>query len=147
MRISRISTVVIAGLLFALPATAGMTACTMTYGLKGWSVFYKEYKGSGSVTCENGQKAHVNIVTKGGGLTLGKSEIDHGTGIFSAVKDINEIFGTYVALDGHAGITKSAEGWAMTKGEVSLALAGQGRGFDIGFSIGGFTIQRKIKGK
>jgi hypothetical protein len=59
------------------------------------------------------------------------------------VKGVSEIFGTYVAADGHAGATKSAEGWAMTKGEVSLALSGTGRGFDLGFAFSGFTIQRK----
>jgi hypothetical protein len=64
-------------------------------------------------------------------------------GAFSGVKDISEIFGTYFAVDGHAGAPKSAEGRAMTKGKVSLALRGTGRGFDLGFSFGAFTIERK----
>ena len=75
-------------------------------------------------------------------MTLGKSEIDNGRGRFTQVKDISEIFGTYVAVDGHAGATKSVEGWAMSKGEVSLALSGRGRGFDLGVAIGAFTIER-----
>ena len=143
MSISRILAAASASLLFALPAAAKMTTCKMTYSLKGWSVFYKEYKGSGTVSCQNGQRASVSVVAKGGGVTFGKSEIDNGMEAFSEVKDISEIFGTYVALDGHAGATRSAEGWAMTKGEVSLALYGKGRGFDFGFSVGGFTIERK----
>ena len=75
-------------------------------------------------------------------MTFGKSEIDNGRGIFSKVKDISEIFGTYVAADVHVGATKSVEGWVMSKGEVSLALSGKGRGFDLGFSFGTFTIKR-----
>lgn len=128
---------------FSLPATAEMTSCKLAYGLKGWSIFYKNYTGSGRVTCQNGQSVDVDIVAKGGGLTIGKSVVDHGIGAFSEVKSIREIFGTYLAISGHAGATKSVEGWAMTKGEVSLALSGQGRGFDLGFSVGGFTILKK----
>ena len=30
----------------------------------------------------------------------------------------------------------------MTKGEVSLALSSKGRGFDPGFALGAFTIER-----
>ena len=117
--------------------------CKFTYDLKGWSLFYKEYKGAGVVACQNGQRANVNIVAKGGGLTIGKSEIENGTGVFSEVKSIHEVFGTYASIDVHAGATKSVEAWALTKGEVSLALFGKGRGFDLGFSFGGFTIKRK----
>jgi hypothetical protein len=129
-------------LAFLSPPAAGMTTCRMTYDLKGWSFFYKKYDGRGFVRCRNGQRANVRIVARGGGLTLGKSEIDDGRGRFTQVKDISEIFGTYVAVDGHAGATKSVEGWAMTKGEVSLAISGKGRGFDLGFSLGAFTIER-----
>jgi hypothetical protein len=132
-----------AALLVASPATAQMTTCRMVYNLKGWSFLYKEYKGSGTVTCANGESASVRIVARGGGITFGKSEILGGEGTFTEVKGVSEIFGTYVAADGHAGATKSAEGWAMTKGEVSLALSGTGRGFDLGFAFSGFTIQRK----
>jgi hypothetical protein len=143
MSISRILATASASLLLALPATAAMTSCKMTYSIKGWSAFYKGYKGNGSVTCQNGQRASVSVVTRGGGVTFGRSEIDNGAGAFSGVKDISEIFGTYFAVDGHAGATKSAEGRAMTKGKVSLALRGTGRGFDLGFSFGAFTIERK----
>jgi hypothetical protein len=129
--------------LFAVPAAAEMMSCRLTYTLRGWSFIYKQYKGTGTVTCENGQKAHVAIETKGGGMTVGKSEIDDGKGVFSEVKDISEIFGTYVSASGNAGATKSGEAWAMTKGEISLALTGTGRGFDIGLSFGAFTIEPK----
>ncbi len=101
---------------------------------------YKEYKGTGHVTCRNGQQANVAIVSRGGGFTMGKSEIDNGSGVISEVKDINEVYGTYVFLEGHAGATKSVEGLVMTKGEVSLVLTGSGRGFDLGVTLGAFTI-------
>jgi hypothetical protein len=143
MRIAHIMAATVAFLLFAAPAVAGMTTCRMTYTLKGWSFIYKQYKGTGTVTCANGESAAVKIVTRGGGLTAGKSEIDRGKGSFTEVKNIDEVFGTYASANAGAGATRSGEGWAMTKGEISLALAGTGRGFDLGVSFGSFTIQRQ----
>ena len=143
MKIVRNLAAVAAVLLAALPASAGMTACKLQYSLKGWSFIYKQYKGSGTVTCENGQSAEVSIVTRGGGLTVGKSEIENGKGVFSEVKDIAEVFGTYVSASAGAGATKSVEAQAMTKGEISLAISGTGRGMEIGVAFGSFTIERK----
>jgi hypothetical protein len=131
-----------ASLLLAYPATADMTKCKLVYDLKGWSFFYSTYKGTGTVRCRNGQSAKVGLRLHAGGATAGKSEINGGKGWFSEVKDISEVFGTYVSLEGHAGATRSGEGRAMTKGEVSLSLSGTGRGFDLGVAIGGFTISR-----
>jgi hypothetical protein len=37
---------------------------------------------------------------------------------------------------------KSSGAQAMTKGEVSLGLAGTGRGWELGISFGKFTITR-----
>ena len=60
----------------ALPAGANQyTKCEMTFNLKGWSFIYKTMKGTGKVTCANGQSATVAIETHAGGLTAGKSEI------------------------------------------------------------------------
>ena len=142
MRIAWILGAATAAFLVASPALAGMTTCRMNYNLKGWSLFYKQYDGTGTVTCENGQSATVQIKVRGGGLTIGKSEISGGVGRFTGVTGIDEIYGTYAAVDGHAGATKSAEAWAMTKGEISLALSGTGRGFDLGIALTGFTIKR-----
>ncbi len=128
-------------MLAAYPATASMMTCKLTYNLEGWSIIYKQYSGDGFVSCSNGQRAKVSIVSRSGGLTIGKSEINNGKGVFSKVKNINEIYGTYVALDGHAGATKSVEARVMTKGIISLALWGRGRGFDLGASIGAFSIE------
>jgi len=115
--------------------------CEMKFDLKGWSAFYKTAKGNGTITCDNGQTARVALKTKGGGITFGKSEIIGGTGKFSGARSIDELFGSYAQSEAHAGAGKSAGVQAMTKGEVSLALKGTGRGVDLGFSFGKFTIK------
>jgi hypothetical protein len=123
--------------------TKNTTTCKMDYTLKGWSAFYKTASGAGTITCENGQTASVKISAKGGGLTAGKSEIRDGHGKFSEVADIKELFGSYANGAVSAGAVKSSEAQAMTKGEVSLALAGHGTGVDLGISFGKFTITRR----
>jgi hypothetical protein len=119
-----------------------LSSCTMKYKLSGFSLAYKQYDGSGEISCSNGQRAQVKLASKGLGFTIGKSEIS-GTGVFSGVNDISEIYGTFVSLDGHAGIAKSVEAQVLTCGEVSLVLTGQGRGVDIGVALGGLTISQK----
>src|SRR6187455_3122980 len=116
--------------------------CTMKFSLSGWSAFYKRADGTGHVTCNNGQTASVKLEARGGGLTAGKSSIENGSGEFSNVKNIDEIFGKYVNAEASAGAVKSSGAQAMTKGEVSLAIAGTGRGWDLGVSFGKFTIKR-----
>ena len=123
-------------------SSPGMTRCEMTFDLKGWSAFYKTAKGTGTIRCDNGQTASVRIKAKGGGITFGKSEVVGGTGKFSEARSIDELFGSYVQSEAHIGAGKSASAQAMTKGEISLALSGTGRGVDIGFAFGKFTIER-----
>ena len=125
------------------PAAFAETQCKMTFTLKSWSAFYKSAKGSGSITCDNGESANVKIKSKGGGLTVGKSEIDEGRGVFSPVESISEVFGSYALAEAHAGAVKSVAAQALTKGEVSLALTGKGEGFDLGAAFGKFTIKRR----
>lgn len=115
--------------------------CRMTFNLRGWSAFYKTSKGDGTITCDNGQTAKVSIRAKGGGITFGKSEVIGGSGKFSAVGSIGEVFGSYAQSEAHAGAGKSADAQALTKGEVSLVLSGTGRGVDVGFAFGKFTIE------
>ena len=114
--------------------------CEMTFSMKGWSAFYKTASGSGAIKCSNGQSMNVKLTAKGGGLTVGKSSIENGQGKFSAVTGINELLGSYVAAEAHAGAVKSAKAQVMTKGEVSLALSGTGRGWDLGIAFGKLTI-------
>ena len=124
------------------PATV---ECTMKFNLKGWSVFYKTAEGSGRVTCNNDENSNVKINVTGGGLTFGQMDIRNGDGTFSDVIHINEIFGTYVAAEAHAGAVKSAQVSVYTKGEISLALAGTGRGMNIGIDFGKLEISRNTK--
>jgi hypothetical protein len=129
-------------LMVQAPAHAGEADCEMRFQLKGWSAFYKTAKGSGTIRCNNGQTMRVTLSAKGGGLTFGKSSITDGKGEFSGVDNISEILGTYVASEAHAGAAKSAKASAMTKGNVSLALAGKGKGWDVGIAFGKFVITR-----
>jgi len=132
------------GLSIEAPARAAQTTvCEMKYTLAGWSAFYKTASGQGTITCDNGQKATVTLSAKGGGLTAGKYRINDGVGKFSEVVDISELFGTYVQGGAEAGAGKASGASAMTKGEVSLALAGHGTGVNLGVSFGKFTITKK----
>ena len=121
---------------------AGPVDCTLRFSVSGWSIFYKTASGTGTVTCSNGQRAAVRIKSKGGGLTVGKSRITNGRGEFSGVRDIGDVFGTYATAEAHAGASKSSKAQVMTKGNVSLALAGTGEGWDLGVAFGKFVISR-----
>ena len=131
------------GILLAFPLQAA-TDCQMVFSMSGWSAFYKTASGTGTITCDNGQKAKVKLTSKGGGITFGKSKIKDAIGKFTEVSSIRELYGTYVQSEAHAGAGKSAKASALTKGDVSLSLAGKGSGVDVGISFGKFTIE-KIK--
>ena len=115
--------------------------CTMTFTLKGWSALYQTASGSGTIHCSNGETLHVKLSAKGGGLTVGKS-VESGHGEFSDVESVNELLGAYAAAQAHAGAVKSAQAQVMTKGEVSLALSGKGRGWELGIAFGELKIER-----
>ncbi|MBI5846909.1 MAG: hypothetical protein HZB31_03020 [Nitrospirae bacterium] len=121
-------------------AEAAETKCKMQFNLRGWSAIYETATGTATITCDNGQSAKVAIDTKGGGLTVGKSRLK-GTGTFSGVSSISELYGAYAKAEAHAGVVKSAGAQVLTKGEVSLALAGTGKGVDLGIAFGRFTIK------
>lgn len=116
--------------------------CTMKFNLTTWSAIYKHAEGSGVVSCENGQSMRVKISAKGGGLTVGKSHIDDGKGEFTDVHKMSDILGTYAQGEASAAAGKSATAQVLTKGNVSLALAGTGEGVSLGISFGGFTISK-----
>jgi hypothetical protein len=121
-------------------AAGANVSCKLSFTMSGWSAFYKTASGSGTIKCSNGQSMNVKLSAKGGGLTFGKSTIEDGRGEFSEVTGINELLGSYVAAEAHAGAVKSAKAQVMTKGEVSLALSGTGRGWDLGIAFGKLTI-------
>ena len=116
--------------------------CDMRFNLTGWSAIYKHAEGSGLITCNNGKSYPVNIVARGGGLTVGKYKIENGKGHFSDVFTANDLFGDYAQGEAHAGVVKSATAQVLTKGTASLALAGSGEGVDLGISFGKFAISR-----
>jgi hypothetical protein len=145
-RFARVMILGACALLAALPtaATAGGTVkCKLRFQMTGWSVFYKESNGSGTIKCSNGQSMRVKLRAKGGGLTVGKSTIDDGHGDFSGVSSINELIGTYASAEASAGAVESAKAQVVTKGEVSLALSGTGSGWDLGVAVGNFIISRR----
>jgi hypothetical protein len=132
--------------LFASGAPAhAETKCTMDFHLEGWSVFYKTSNGGGDITCDNGQKAHVALHTKGGGVTIGAERIGDGYGEFSPVENLDELYGDYANAEAHAGMGKSSDAQVVTKGTVSLALSGKGHGVNVGFAFGKFTISRATR--
>lgn len=116
--------------------------CTMKFSLTGWSAIYKHAEGTGVVTCEGGQSMNVKIEAKGAGLTVGKAHIDDGKGEFTDVHKMSDILGTYAQGEATAAAGKSATAQVLTKGTVSLALAGTGEGVNLGISFGGFTISQ-----
>ncbi len=129
----------------AAPAAqaAGNIDCELHYNLADWSVLYKTASGTGTISCDNGARIPVKITVKGGGLTVGKSKIVDGKGKFSGAYSLNDLIGSYASVEAHAGADKSSNAQVMTKGDVSLALAGTGKGWDLGVGLGKFTIERR----
>ena len=76
--------------------------------------------------------------------TFGKSSIENGQGEFPAPPALEEVLGSYVAAEAHAGAVKSSKAGVMTKGEVSLALSGVGRGWDLGVAFGKLTFRAEV---
>jgi len=134
-------------LLLVLCATPSLAMakidCELRFSMSGWSAFYKRASGTGTVTCDNGQSMRVKITAKGGGLSFGKSRIDDGLGKFTEVYDINDIIGGYATAEAHAGAARSATARIVTKGPISLALSGKGRGWDLGVAFGSFIIEKR----
>lgn len=128
-------------MMLAIPAAAE-TKCEMEFTLSGWSMFYKTASGEGTIECDNGETAKVTLSSKGGGITFGRSKITDGFATFTEVEELDDLLGTYVQAEAHAGAGESAKASAMTKGEVSLSFAGKGEGVDLGISFGKFTIAR-----
>jgi hypothetical protein len=143
MRTIDVMAAAVAVAFFAAPARAELASCELEFNLSGWSLIYKQMKGEGKIRCSNGQTAAVHVSSHGGGFTIGKSDIIDGKGTFSDVKDIGEVFGTYAQATASGSAIEGGQAQVMTKGEISLALSGSGRGWDVGVSIGGFTITKK----
>ncbi|HQU16424.1 MAG: hypothetical protein B7Z66_00340 [Chromatiales bacterium 21-64-14] len=116
--------------------------CKMHFNTTSWSAIYKHMVGTGLVTCANGTSMNVKITSQGVGLTAGKSRINNGVGTFTDVHNINDVLGSYIQGEANAGLMESGSAQVLTKGTVSLALAGSGKGIDLGISVSKFTISR-----
>ncbi|MDF1584398.1 MAG: hypothetical protein P1P78_13975 [Methyloprofundus sp.] len=128
--------------LMSFSFTAKAEECDLKYTMKGWSAFYKTYKGSGVVTCPSGKKANVNLSLQGGGFTFGASEITEGKGKIRGVQSIDDIYGGAFELGGHAGFGKSVEVRWIPRGARTVTLSGKGTGYDLGWSMGSFKISK-----
>lgn len=117
-------------------------SCKLKYNLTGWSLIYKHTTGKGVISCDDGKSRKVHVAAQALGITAGKWKIDDGTGSFNEVHSMDEVLGDYVQASANAGVVKSGEAQVLTKGPVSLALAGGGRGVNLGVDIGKFTISR-----
>lgn len=136
--------IIVCGCLFVSRPAQAKTKCHMDFELRSWSVLYKSGKGTGTITCDNGEVKAVKIRTHGGGFTFGKQDIHYGKGSFTKVSSINDLYGSYAVADAHAGAKKSADAQAMTKGSgISLSLTGTGQGYNFGFAFGRFKISPK----
>lgn len=116
--------------------------CKLAYQVDGWSLIYKHATGTGTVTCNNGKSLPVKITAQAIGLTAGKWEIHDGKGRFSDIHNINDVLGAYAQAEANAGVVKSGSAQVLTKGTVSLALAGTGEGVNLGVDVGRFELSR-----
>ena len=114
--------------------------CTLHYNIAGGGAFYKHSTGSGEVTCSNGQRLAVDIESKAGGLTFGHSSIVDGVGKFTGVTDIHDVIGGYATGEADAGAGNASKAQVVTKGSISLALSGTGKGNTLGVSFGSFIL-------
>jgi len=125
-------------------ADSHLTSCTMAFESTEWALVVEAGNGQGKVTCENGQSADVRIELSGLGAALGEMKIDKGRAVFTNVKSIDEVFGSYTGSGGGGGAIKAGGGAALTKGDVSVVLYGVGRGMDLTpIALEGLTVMRK----
>ncbi len=123
-------------------AAEGDLRCSLNFTSKQWSALYASAVGEGTVTCKDGSSMPVAISAKGVGITAGKWKITEGKGTFTHVSKIEDVLGNYLAVSGDVGVSKAGTAQALTKGKVSLALAGKGEGFDVGIAISAFKISK-----
>jgi len=102
----------------------------------------KEVTLKGTITCAKCGSMKVKISAKGGGITFGKSEVIGGTGRFYGATSVEDCLGSYAQSEAHAGAGKSSDAQALTKGDINLTLVGTGKGVDVGFAFGKFTIEK-----
>lgn len=136
-------------LLVALPALAeeemaeSKIKCEMEFSMKGWAAIYRTASGSGTITCSNGEKIEVVLESRGFGLAAGEAEVSDARGVFSPVAKTEELLGTYIGRSAVAAAGKADAAGAFTKGDVSLAVYGEGKGKGLAAGGAKITIKRK----
>jgi hypothetical protein len=118
----------------------GTVKCTMDFELHSWSAFYKSGKGTGTISCSNGQKSKIKIRSHGGGITFGKFNIANGKGKFSPVHNISELYGKYANVGGEGAAGKARMAASLSKDDIDLDIEGKGTGGGFGFDFSGFRI-------
>lgn len=128
--------------LCASQARAAELDCKLHFNLSSWSVLYKHAAGTGTINCTDGQTMKVKITANGGGLTVGKAKVKDGVGNFTGLTNLQDAAGSYVQGDASFGVWKNGDAQILTKGPLTLTIAGAGRGFGMGVSVGSFNIQK-----
>jgi len=132
----------LAGLSVGAQAHAGNElTCKLRFDLSSWSLIYKHVSGKGVVTCDDGQTMKVKLEARGGGLSVGHSQITDGNGAFTSLHSILDVPGTYADVTAQA-LLKAGDAQVLTKGTVSLAIAGVGHGVEMGITLGELTISK-----
>ncbi len=117
--------------------------CEMDFSIKGWAAIYRSAHGSGTITCSNGEKIEVVLESKGFGLAAGEAEVSDARGVFSPVAKTDELLGSYIGQSAVAAAGKADAAGAFTKGDVSLAVYGEGKGKGLAQGGARLTIKRK----
>jgi hypothetical protein len=119
------------------------TVCKLAFGMRGWSKHFEQSQGRGTITCDNGQTATVEIVGRGASLKDGAGAFGSGgEATFSAVLDISAVLGSYqlppAAKVGNA--KKLGIGAAMSNGQATLTFALTGPAADFPATFGRIGI-------
>jgi hypothetical protein len=128
--------------LCATQARAADLKCKLHFNLSSWSVLYKHAAGTGTINCTDGQSMKVKITANGGGISVGKAKVKDGVGNFTGLANLADATGTYAQGDASFGMFKNGDAQILTKGPLTLTIAGAGRGFGMGVSVGAFKIER-----
>lgn len=120
--------------------------CEMEFSMKGWAALYRTASGSGTITCSNGETIDVELESRGFGLAAGEAEVSDARGVFSPVAKTEQLLGTYIGRSAVAAAGAADAAGAFTKGDVSLAVYGEGEGKGLAAGGARVTIKRKEAG-
>jgi hypothetical protein len=125
-----------------LSAAESHVDCNLRFTAGQWSPQQAAVTGAGMLTCTNGSAMPVMVGASGPGIAAGRWSITDGRGAFGRVARIEDILGSYAAIEGDIGVSAAGTVQALTKGKLSLRLSGKGQGFSAGIAIRDFSISR-----